>query len=141
MEQRILIIEDEEGIRETLQDILEISGYTVLTSKDGVEGLHAITVFRPHIVLCDVNMPNLNGLEMLREMKRRSREDNGPVFIFLTARAEDSTTIEGLLLGAAAYITKPFDHLELLKILKSEMNKIQTELNEKKKEINNAKSA
>jgi DNA-binding response OmpR family regulator len=136
---RILIIEDEEGIRESLQDILEISGYDVLTSKDGVEGLHAITVYRPHLVLCDVNMPNLNGLEMLREMKRRRKEDGLPIFIFLTARAEDSVTIEGLLLGAVAYITKPFDHIDLLKTVKIEIDKVEMEA--KKQQLKNAKSA
>ena len=70
--EKILIVEDEQGIRDTLQEILELAGYSVLTACDGKIGYDVIVENRPDLVLCDVNMPELGGFELLEDYTRCS---------------------------------------------------------------------
>lgn len=114
--ERILIIEDERGIRDSLKEILELSGYDVQTARNGKEGYELILIFQPRLVLCDVRMPEMDGFELLEVINEQMKK-NAPTFIFITAQVEKNARIQGEKLGAVAYINKPFDHLELLKVI------------------------
>ncbi|MBW6482517.1 MAG: response regulator [Vicingaceae bacterium] len=116
--EQILIIEDDKNIRETLKDILELSGYNILTANNGKEGYHAILTNYPDLVLCDVNMPELDGFELLGAINQRLKEKIIPPFLFLTARVEKIDIRHGMSLGADDYILKPFNNNEVLKIIR-----------------------
>lgn len=110
----ILIVEDENDLRITLSEILEISGYDVSTAVDGIEGFEAIHELNPDLVLCDVNMPRMNGFELLISINQQLESSLIPKFIFLSARIQPEDSKYGIELGADAFITKPFDTSELL---------------------------
>lgn len=120
---RILIVEDDAGIRDTLKDILELSGYTVITAINGKEGFREIMNSSPDLVVCDVNMPELNGYELLGALNQRMSEELIPTFIFLTAKVDKKDIRQGMNLGADDYVTKPFDHNELLNVIKLRLEK------------------
>lgn len=120
---KLLLVEDDSAIRETLSDILEFSGYEVTTAENGKEGLDKILDFKPDMVICDVNMPVLNGYELLGAINQRLAPELLPSFIFLTAKVDIKDIREGMNLGADDYVTKPFDHNELLRIIKLRLEK------------------
>lgn len=120
---KILIVEDDAGIRETLKDILELSGYAVFTAVNGKEGFKGIMASEPDLVICDVNMPELNGYELLGALNQRMSEELLPTFIFLTAKVDQQDIRQGMNLGADDYVTKPFDHNELLNVIKLRLDK------------------
>ncbi|MDR3060789.1 MAG: response regulator, partial [Dysgonamonadaceae bacterium] len=103
----ILIVEDNRELLQLLVRIFE-SIYTVFAASDGVEGLEKTIEFQPDIVLCDVMMPNMSGIEMCRKIKTNLNTCHIPV-VLLTAKTTEEHTIEGLLTGADDYITKPFN--------------------------------
>lgn len=107
----ILIVEDEEGIREMLTDAVRISGYSAITCSNGIEALNAIRKYSVDLIISDVNMPQMSGFDMIEKI--RTRGDQTPV-IFLTARHEKHDVTQGLRLGADDYITKPFGLEELM---------------------------
>jgi len=122
---RILVIEDEKNIRETLVDLLETKGYEALEAKDGEIGSIRAVRFKPDLILCDVNMPKMNGFEMLEVLNNCMEEEAVPPFIFLTARVEKKDMRKGMDLGADDYLIKPFSNIELLRIIKSKLEKRQ----------------
>lgn len=126
---RILVVEDDNGIRESLVDILEISGYEVMAATNGKEGFNQIMENTPDLVICDVNMPVLNGYELLGALNQRMENELLPSFIFLTAKIENKDIRYGMNLGADDYITKPFDHNELLSIIKMRLDKREKIIN------------
>ena len=107
---RVLVIEDDEGIRETLKYHLAGAGYGVLEAADGVTGLRAAQTGRPDLVLLDLMLPGLSGLEVCRALRRSSRV---PI-LMLTARDTEVDKIVGLELGADDYVTKPFSIREVM---------------------------
>jgi len=109
---KILIVEDDAALRQTLQDILEVHGHQVLAAEDGVQGL-ALAAQDPEFIFCDVNMPNLDGHGLLAAIKKLPRVCDVP-FVFLTARSERSELREGMSLGADDYITKPYSQADIL---------------------------
>ncbi len=112
---KILVVEDQAEIRETLRDLLELNGHEVIAAEDGVEGLKMVAQ-RPEFIFCDVNMPNLDGHGMLAEIKKMPGVCDVP-FVFLTARAERGEMREGMASGADDYITKPFSEDDLIKAI------------------------
>ncbi len=103
---RILVVDDEPDAVELLQEFLTAKGYDVLTASDGEEALRQVKEHRPHLILLDVRMPKLNGLEVLK----RGREiDHEVGVIMVTAVNEEETGREALKMGAFDYITKPLD--------------------------------
>lgn len=100
----ILIIEDEPELVKVLRSYLENAGFTVFTASRGDTGLSTWEHKRPDLVLLDLNLPGMDGLDVMREIRRKS---NTPV-IMLTARVEEADQLVGLELGADDYITKPF---------------------------------
>ncbi len=110
---RILIVDDEPDILELLQYNLKKEGYNVRTAADGLQALEEAKKFLPHLVLMDIMMPHLDGVEACRQM-RTIQELNDTYIIFLTARAEEYSEVAAFEVGADDYITKPIKPRALL---------------------------
>jgi CRP-like cAMP-binding protein len=110
---KILVIEDNFEVRENLAEILEISDYAVVTAGDGIQGVETALKEHPDLILCDVMMPRLDGFGVLRILSQKPATSDIP-FIFLTAKSDKEDFRLGMNLGADDYITKPFEHKELL---------------------------
>ena len=110
---RILIVDDEPGIRQMLNFTLSGDGYTCVEAADIEEAQKAVDARRPDLVLLDWMLPGISGLDFARRLKRNPRTSDVPV-IMLTAKAEEPDKIRGLDSGADDYITKPFSTRELL---------------------------
>jgi len=108
---RILVADDDEAICDTIEDALHLAGYLTMRARDGQMALDRVRSDRPDLVILDVNMPKLDGFEVLRKM--RSLSITTPA-ILLTARHEREDAITGLKLGADDYVKKPFGLEELL---------------------------
>jgi two-component system, OmpR family, response regulator ArlR len=117
--QKILIIEDEKQIVRFLELELQHDGYVVETAYDGIEGLSAAEKNKPDLILLDVMLPGLNGLEVCR----RIRQSSGVPIIMLTARADISDKIMGLDMGATDYVTKPFMIEDLLARIRASLRR------------------
>jgi len=107
---RVLVVEDDEEIADVLRRSLRSEGYEVLTSADGVEALDVATGFVPDLVVLDLGLPRLDGVEVCR----RLRADSDVPILMLTARAETEDRVGGLDSGADDYLVKPFERQELL---------------------------
>lgn len=103
---RVLVVDDEADAVELLQEFLVAKGYEVLTATDGEEALRKVREERPHLILLDVRMPGMNGLEILRRVRQIDQEVG---VIMVTAVNEEETGREALALGAFDYIVKPLD--------------------------------
>ena len=110
---KILIIEDEAPIRDNLVRFLRLEGYTALTAENGRLGLEIARLELPDLILCDVMMPEMNGIAVLDALRHDPAIEHTP-FIFLTAGAEREDMQAGLTHGADNYVTKPFNLRELL---------------------------
>lgn len=104
---RILVIEDETGARTALESLLAEEGYTVRTAADGRAGLECLRDFRPDTVVCDVRLPDINGLQVLR--RTRTLADADVVFIIVTAGGTSRDVEEALRREADLFIEKPID--------------------------------
>jgi DNA-binding response OmpR family regulator len=111
MNRRVLIVEDDEAMSVALRDGFEYEGYAVTVAQDGETGLRLATSDRPDLILLDVMLPRMNGLDICRQL--RGGGDPVPI-IMLTARGQEIDKVLGLKLGADDYITKPFGFMELL---------------------------
>ena len=109
----ILIVEDEQDIRELLAYNLEKEGYATVQAADGKEGLELARSRKPDLILLDLMLPKMDGLAVCRELERDSGTVRIPI-IMLTARGEDVDRILGFELGADDYVVKPFNIRELL---------------------------
>ncbi len=118
----ILLIEDNEDIRENMQEILELSNYKVITSADGKDGVEQAIQHKPDLIVCDIMMPVLDGYGVIHMLQKNEDTQNIP-FIFLTAKAERTEIRRGMELGADDYITKPFNGTELLNAIESRLRK------------------
>ncbi|UPZ14416.1 response regulator [Flavobacterium humidisoli] len=119
---KILIIEDNDNIRENVVEILELSGYEVFASDNGKAGVEIALKIKPDIVLCDIMMPELDGYGVLHILQKNPETQTTPV-IFLTAKAERADIRKGMELGVDDYLTKPFDDLELLRAIEARLKK------------------
>src|SRR5579885_2769730 len=115
---KILLIEDNDEIRENTAEILELSNYKVFTASNGKIGLELAFEHRPDIIVCDIMMPVLDGYGVLMSLQKNSDTQNIP-FIFLSAKAERNDIRHGMQLGADDYITKPFEGSELLSAIET----------------------
>lgn len=114
----VLLVEDEKSIIELVRYNLEQAGYRVQTAEDGQKGLDLAKKNLPDLILLDLMLPKLDGLEVCKELKGHKTTQSIPI-IFLTARGEEIDKILGLELGADDYITKPFSPRELLARIKA----------------------
>ncbi|MDI6786333.1 MAG: response regulator [bacterium] len=110
---RLLVVDDEEVIRETLGCVLREKEYEVVTACDGVEALEYIYQEKIDLIVLDIMMPDMDGYQVCRLLRNDESYKNIPI-IMLTAKSEKSQKFWGLKTGADEYITKPFDPEELL---------------------------
>lgn len=114
MSKTILVIDDEPQIVEICCDYLTAAGFAVRTAADGLQGLAAARRERPDLIVLDLMLPGMDGLDVCRELRRDSSALAAVPIIMLTARVEESDKLVGLELGADDYITKPFSPRELV---------------------------
>lgn len=119
---KILLIEDNEAVRENTAEILELAGYEVVTASDGKKGIEELRKATPDLIICDIMMPGLDGYGVLHILMKDPNTAHIP-FIFLTAKAERSDMRKGMNLGADDYLTKPFDDIELLDAVEARLSR------------------
>jgi len=122
MNKKVLIIEDNDDIRENVIEILELAGYQVFSANNGKTGVELALQDTPDIILCDIMMPEMDGYGVLYLLSKRPETVAVP-FIFLTAKAEHFDRRKGMEMGADDYLTKPFDDMELLSAIESRLKK------------------
>ena len=126
MSKKVLIIEDNNDIRENVVEILELAGYTVFAANNGKIGVDLVMKNMPDIILCDIMMPELDGYGVLYMLSKNPDTATIP-FIFLTAKAERVDLRKGMEMGADDYLTKPFDDMDLLNSIESRLRKKDTQ--------------
>lgn len=126
---KILVVDDEKAIVEILQFNLEREGFEVVTAGDGEEGIERFRSERPDLVLLDIMMPKIDGLQACKTIRN---ESNVPI-IMITARAEEVDKVLGLEFGADDYVTKPFGVRELIARVKSNLRRTTMDLDLTKK--------
>lgn len=119
---KILLIEDEVIIRETLAEILEISNYEVLEAQNGMAGLKKAIETFPDLVICDMMMPQMNGIDTITAFRKHPNLKYIP-FVFLSALSEKSDIRKGMNLGAEDYLTKPIKTKDLLRVIDLQLKK------------------
>lgn len=113
---KILIVDDEAGVRELLKDALKLAGFETLTANDGMSALTALRSFTPDIMIIDINMPLMDGFELVERLRKNG---NDVPVLMLSARADRVDVTRGLTLGADDYVVKPFGLEELVLRLKA----------------------
>jgi DNA-binding response OmpR family regulator/two-component sensor histidine kinase len=119
---KVLVIEDEENIRENIQELLEAKGYNVRTAGNGKQGVLEAIDFRPNLIVCDIMMPKMDGFKVLDYVRKTAIIQNTP-FIFLTAKVDKQDIRHGMELGADDYINKPFTVKELTNAIETRLKK------------------
>jgi two-component system alkaline phosphatase synthesis response regulator PhoP len=119
---RILVVDDEESILNLITAYLEREGYDYRTAMDGPSGLKAARTYKPDIIILDIMLPEMDGLEVLSTLRRES----DAYVIMLTAKTEETDKIVGLSLGADDYLTKPFSPRELVARIKSALRRMRS---------------
>ena len=119
---KILVIDDEPSIINLVSAYLKPEGYEVYTAADGNAGLKAARAFKPDLILLDLMLPGMDGIELLSRLRRES----DVYVIMLTARTEETDKIVGLSVGADDYVTKPFSPRELVARVKAALRRIQS---------------
>jgi two-component system alkaline phosphatase synthesis response regulator PhoP len=119
---KILVVDDEPNIVHTVQAYLEREGYTVHTAADGPAALKAARAFQPDLIVLDIMLPGMDGLEVLR----RLRQESDVYVLMLTAKADETDKIVGLSVGADDYLTKPFSPRELVARVKAILRRGRT---------------
>jgi len=114
MPKTILVVDDEPQILEICRDYLTAAGFQVLTAEDGPDGLATARREHPDLIVLDLMLPGMDGLDVCRELRRESGALAGVPIIMLTARVQESDRLVGLELGADDYVTKPFSPRELV---------------------------
>jgi two-component system alkaline phosphatase synthesis response regulator PhoP len=112
---KILIVDDEPSILNLISSYLQAEGYEHLTASDGPSGLKAAQTYKPDLIVLDINLPGMDGLELLTRLRRES----DVYVIMLTAKAEEMDKVIGLSVGADDYLTKPFSPRELMARIKA----------------------
>jgi len=126
MKRKILIVEDNQSVRENIAEILDIESYETHQAENGAIALDIAKKIQPDLVICDIMMPEVDGYEVLRMMRQNPITSTVP-FIFLTAKTTKEDLRKGMELGADDYITKPFTIEELLKAVTARLEKFDTQ--------------
>lgn len=122
MNRKVLIIEDNDDIREGTAEVLTLAGYEAIAAKNGKAGVEMALQHAPDIILCDIMMPELDGYGVLYLLNKNPKTASIP-FIFITAKTERADMRKGMEMGADDYLTKPFDDIELFKAIESRFKK------------------
>jgi two-component system alkaline phosphatase synthesis response regulator PhoP len=120
---KILVIDNEPSITNLVSAYLRPEGYEVYTAADGNAGLKAARAFKPELIILDVMLPGMDGIELLSRLRRES----DVYVIMLTARTEETDKVIGLSVGADDYVTKPFSPRELVARVKAALRRLKTE--------------
>jgi two-component system, OmpR family, response regulator ResD len=120
-QRRVLIVDDEETVREVVGQYLELEGFQILQASNGPEALHLAEKKPPDLVILDITLPGMDGLEICR----RLRAVSAVPILMLTAHAEDAEKLEGFRAGADDYITKPFNPRELVVRVQAIMRRVE----------------
>lgn len=120
----IVVADDDPGIRLSICDYLEMSGYSVITAEDGQAALSLVESYHPHLLVTDIMMPRMDGYELVRRLRQRPAFRLLPV-IFLTERATTSERIRGYQLGCDLYLPKPFELDELGAVIRNLLERSQ----------------
>ncbi|MFA5351358.1 MAG: response regulator transcription factor, partial [Candidatus Omnitrophota bacterium] len=123
MKEKILIIEDEKDIVKMLEYNLKKEGFQVISSRDGEEALDMAVRDNPDLVILDLMLPGLDGLEVCKILKKEAKTAQIPI-IMLTAKSQESDKVVGLELGADDYVTKPFSPRELVARIKAVLRRV-----------------
>ena len=129
--EKVLIIDDEEKILNLVTSYLEREGYEIFTAQDGLEGLKLSKKVNPDIIVLDIMLPGMDGLELLSQIRRESNV----YVIMLTAKTEETDKIVGLSVGADDYVTKPFSPRELTARIKAALRRLKLSGQEIEKDI------
>jgi len=113
MSKTILVVDDSSSVRTVVKAALMSAGYNVIEASDGKDGISKLTGEKVHLIISDVNMPNMNGIEMVKEIKKLPNYKFTPICM-LTTESEQSKMAEGKAAGAKAWIVKPFQPPKLL---------------------------
>ncbi|MBI4563311.1 MAG: response regulator transcription factor [Planctomycetes bacterium] len=124
MSRTVLVIDDEPDLLKLLDHALTREGYTVLTARNGAQGLSAARLHSPHAIILDVMMPGVDGFELCKHLRMDPATARIPVLL-LTAKAEEHDRILGLELGADDYVTKPFSTRELMARVKALLRRME----------------
>lgn len=124
MTKTILVIDDNNDLRENTAEILDLAGYKTLTAENGKRGVEVATKEKPDVIVCDIMMPELDGYGVLHLLRKNPETQNIP-FIFLTAKTERSDFRKGMEMGADDYVTKPFEDIELLNAIEVRLKKAE----------------
>lgn len=117
----ILVVEDEVQIQEDLRMMLEFEGFVTDGAHNGQEGWEKVQVNRPDLIFCDVVMPEMDGLELLKQI-RRDPQYRDLLFVFISARISPDAIEEGMAAGASAYLKKPFTSAQLFELVDRLLN-------------------
>ncbi|MBP0030695.1 response regulator transcription factor [Roseofilum reptotaenium CS-1145] len=140
MSAKLLLVDDEPGLREAVQAYLEDSGFTVEVANNAIEGWEKVQQIVPDLVISDIMMPQVDGYQFLQQLREDDRFKSMPV-VFLTAKGMTSDRIQGYQAGCDAYLPKPFDPEELEAIVKNLIERraaasSSTELDDIKQQLN-----
>jgi CheY-like chemotaxis protein len=114
---RVLVVDDDEVIRQLIAVNLELEGFEVFTAVDGQDCLDKVSDVQPDVITLDVMMPRLDGWVTTTQL-RRNPETSGIKVVLITARAQDEDRDRGEQVGADAYLTKPFDPAEMIRVIR-----------------------
>jgi len=125
MEKTILVVDDEAHIQELIKFNLTKNGFKVITADNGIDALKIAEDEKPDLIFLDLMLPGMDGLEVCKSIRKKSSIESTPI-IMITAKGEELDKILGLELGADDYITKPFNPLELIARVKSQLRRYVT---------------
>ncbi len=117
----ILVVDDSISVRNLVEFVLDADGYKVMQAEDGQQAWNILQRYKPNLVLTDYEMPNMNGIELLRRMREQERFNDVPI-IMLTARKNEDDEVQGFNAGADDYIGKPVEPLKLQARVKKTLN-------------------
>ncbi len=120
----ILVADDDSGTRLSIGDYLEASGYSVIAAENGKEALGMVETYQPHLIVTDITMPQMDGYELVRQVRRQPSLRLLPV-VFLTGRTDPKERVLGYQLGCDVYLAKPFELSELGAVVRNLLERSQ----------------
>ena len=123
MHVNLLLIENNQDIRENTAELLELEGYRVMTAENGLDGIRLAERYLPDLVISDILMPGADGYTVFQSLLGQEATRHIP-FLFITAKSEGSDKMKALSIGQCAYLVKPFDERELLGCLAKMLDKV-----------------
>ena len=117
MAKHVLVVDDSSAVRQSVSFVLTQAGYSVAEAEDGVQAMDKLGDPKPDLIVTDVNMPNMDGIELVRKVRDQDETKYVPVVV-LTTESQDSRMEEGKSAGATGWIVKPFDSDKLLNVVR-----------------------